>query len=156
MSTLASLPGRHGVPALKPAPVLSARPRSPVTETVSHLPALEALTRRWPVTFPSVQVRPRIITSLVAAFNICSAPYKLNMDFTKHLLACTAAVRCLKASNSASFKKIHLQNKQVMSDGMTVCGSLDVMDPPRHMFKVWDQPSVSILKNWCKEAAGIL
>lgn len=57
MRMLASLPGRHGVPALRPAAMHSTRPRSPATGSVLSLPALEALTRKGPATFLNVQVQ---------------------------------------------------------------------------------------------------
>ena len=69
MRMLASLPGRYGVPALRPAPALSARPQSLDIDSVSNLPALEVLAKRRPVTCPSVPVQP-LIMSLFAAVSV--------------------------------------------------------------------------------------
>lgn len=57
MRMLASPPGHHGVPALRPAVMHSTRPRSLATGSVLGLPALEALTRKKPATFLNVQVQ---------------------------------------------------------------------------------------------------
>lgn len=147
MMMLASLPGRYGVPALRRALMLSAQPWSPVIDSVSNLPALEALTKRRPVTCPSVQVWPVLLESVVD-----------NKSYT---------LDYFQQSNSASLESRAalsldtIATRQDNSNDVGVCGSQEVIDTGRHRFKVqehlwvsvWETTELKELFSVCKESA---